>query len=64
MRVASGQKGNAGLIKSLSGDKSETVRLHWGLIGSVDAAAESYAAGLDLEPLWPLKAPCRSCSTL
>ena len=64
VRVASGQESNACLVKSQSGDRSETVRPHWGLIGSVDAAGESYAAGLDLEPLWPLKAPGRSFSTL
>jgi hypothetical protein len=28
---------------------------HWGLVGSVDAAGESYARALDLKSLWPLK---------
>ena len=55
VHVASGQEGNACLIESMSGGKTETVRLHWGLIGSVDAAGESYAGGLDLKTLWPLK---------
>jgi hypothetical protein len=31
------------------------LREHWGLIGAVDAAGESYVRGLDLKSLWPLK---------
>ncbi len=29
--------------------------MHGGLVGSVDAQGESFAKGLDLNPLWPLK---------
>lgn len=31
------------------------LREHRGLVGSVDAAGESYVRGLDLKSLWPLK---------
>ena len=55
VHVAAGREGNTCLIKATSGGKTETVRVHWGLIGSVDAAGDSYAGSLDLTSLWPLK---------
>lgn len=55
VHVAAGQDGNTCLVKATSGGKTETVRVHWGLIGSIDAAGDSYAGGLDLKSLWPLK---------
>lgn len=55
VHVALGQQGNACPIRSMSGGKTDTVRRHWGPIGSVDAAGDFYAAGLDLESLWPQK---------
>ena len=53
--VASGQEGDACVSQRTSGGKAMTLREHWGVIGSVDAAGESYARGLDLKSLWPLK---------
>jgi hypothetical protein len=53
--VATGQEGNVCLTRSMSAGRSETVRVHWGLIGSVDAAGESFVQGIDLKSLWPLK---------
>ena len=55
MIVAGGQEGVVCLGKSTSGGKTVDLRTHHGLIGSVDAAGESYARGIDLEPLWPLE---------
>lgn len=53
--VAAGQEGDACISQRTSGGKAITLREHWGIIGSVDAAGESYARGLDLKKLWPLK---------
>jgi hypothetical protein len=55
VRTASGQDGNACLMKSTSGGKTEDVRVHWGLIGAVDSAGETYVRGIDLKSLWPLR---------
>lgn len=52
--VATGQEGNVCLTRSTSAGRTETVRVHWGVIGSVDAAGESYVQGIDLKSLWPL----------
>jgi hypothetical protein len=53
--VATGQEGNACTSQRTSGGKAMVLREHWGLVGSVDAAGESYVRGLDLKSLWPLK---------
>jgi hypothetical protein len=53
--VASGQEGDACISQRTSGGKAITLREYWGIIGSVDAAGDSYARGLDLKSLWPLK---------
>lgn len=53
--VAGGQEGTVCLGKSTSGGNTRDLRTHYGVIGSVDAAGESYAKGIDLAPLWPLK---------
>ena len=53
--VASGQEDGVCLVKRGTGDKAVTVRMYWGLVGSVDAAGESFVKGLDLKSLWPLK---------
>lgn len=55
VHVASGQEGNACLVRATADGKTETVRLYWGLLGSVDAAGDSYARAIDLKSLWPLK---------
>lgn len=55
--VATGQEeGNVCLSRSTSASHTETLRVHWGLIGSVDAAGEAFVQGIDLRSLWPLKA--------
>jgi hypothetical protein len=51
-----GKQGNVCLYSSASPGHAETVRVHWGLIGSVDAAGEAFVQGIDLKSLWPLKA--------
>jgi hypothetical protein len=53
--TAAGQDGNACLFKRVTEGKTETVRVHWGLVGSVDAQGDAFANGLDLKSLWPLK---------
>ena len=53
--VATGQEGDACTSQRTSGGKAMVLREHWGLVGSVDAAGESYVRGLDLKLLWPLK---------
>lgn len=55
VNTATGQDGNTCLFSRTSDGKTETLRVHWGLIGSVDAQGESFAAGVDLKSLWPLK---------
>lgn len=55
VNTATGQDGNACLFSRASGGKAETLRVHWGLVGSVDAQGDSFAKGLDLKSLWPLK---------
>lgn len=55
VRVVTGQDGNTCLARSRSDGRTEDVKIHWGLIGSVDAAGKSYARGVDLKALWPLK---------
>jgi len=55
VNTASGQDGTVCLYDSLSNGKAETLRVHGGLVGSVDAQGESFAKGLDLKALWPLK---------
>jgi hypothetical protein len=53
--TAAGQDGNVCLLKRAGGGKTEQVRMHWGLIGSVDAQGEAFAGGIALKSLWPLK---------
>jgi len=53
--TVTGQDGNVCLVTSVSDGRTAQVRLHWGLLGSVEAAGESYARGIDLKSLWPLK---------
>lgn len=55
INTATGQDGNVCLFASTSNGKAEALRVHWGLVGSVDAQGESFAGGLDLKALWPLK---------
>lgn len=53
--VVTGQEGDACVSQRTSGGKTMTIREHWGIVGAVDAAGESYVRGLDLKSLWPLK---------
>lgn len=53
--TVTGQDGKICLVTSVSDGKSTQVRMHWGLLGSVEPAGESYVRGVDLESLWPLK---------
>jgi hypothetical protein len=53
--TATGQDGNVCLFSSTSAGKTEALRVHWGLIGSVDPQGEAFAGGLDMKSLWPLK---------
>jgi hypothetical protein len=66
--VATGQEGsqpgNVCLSRSTSGGRTATVRVHWGLIGSVDPAGESFVQGIDLKSLWPLKVGNRTTQTV
>ena len=55
VNTATGQDGNACLFNRTSDGKTEALRVHWGLIGSVDAQGDSFAKGIDLKSLWPLK---------
>jgi hypothetical protein len=62
--VATGQEGNVCLSSSTSAGRTATVRVHWGLIGSVDPAGESFVQGIDLKSLWPLKVGNRTTQTV
>lgn len=62
--VATGRDGDVCLATRTSGGQSETLRIHWGLIGSVDAAGESYTQGIDLKSLWPLKVGNKTTQTV
>ena len=62
--VATGQEGNVCLSSSMSSGRTATVRVHWGLIGSVDPAGESFVQGIDLKSLWPLKVGNRTTQTV
>lgn len=53
--TVTGMEANTCLVEQVSNGKTVMLREHWGLIGSVDAAGESYVSGLDLKALWPLK---------
>ena len=55
VNTAAGQDGTVCLYDGLSNGKAEALRVHGGLVGSVDAQGESFAKGLDLKALWPLK---------
>jgi hypothetical protein len=55
VNTATGQDGNACLFTRTSDGKTEALRVHWGLVGSVDAQGDSFAKSLDLKSLWPLK---------
>ncbi len=55
VNTATGKVGNVCLFNTTSDGKAEILRVHWGLVGSVDAQGESFAGGLDLKSLWPLK---------
>jgi hypothetical protein len=62
--VATGQEDGICLLQRGTGDKATTVRVYWGLVGSVDAAGESFVRGLDLKSLWPLKVGNRTVQTV
>jgi hypothetical protein len=62
--VATGQEDGICFMQRGTGDKATTVRLYWGLVGSVDAAGESFVRGLDLKSLWPLKVGNRTVQTV
>jgi hypothetical protein len=62
--VATGQEGDVCLNRSTSDGRTATLRVHWGLIGSVDAAGESFVQGIDLKSLWPLKAGNKTTQTV
>jgi hypothetical protein len=64
VNTATGQDGNACLFSRVSNGKTETLRVHWGLIGSVDAQGDSFANGIDLKSLWPLKIGNTTTSTV
>jgi len=64
VNAAAGQEGNACLFNRTSNGKTETLRVHWGLIGSVDAQGDSFAKGIDLKSLWPLKVGNTTTSTV
>jgi len=64
VNTATGQEGNACLFSRTSNGKTETLRVHWGLIGSVDAQGDSFANGIDLKSLWPLKVGNTTTSTV
>lgn len=62
--MATGQEGDTCTSERMAGSKPMVLREHWGLIGSVDAAGESYVRGLDLKSLWPLKVGNRISQTV
>ena len=62
--VATGQEDGVCLIQRGTGDKAVTGRTYWGLVGSVDAAGESFVRGLDLKSLWPLKVGNKTIQTV
>jgi hypothetical protein len=64
VNTAAGQEGDACLFTRTSNGKTETLRVHWGLIGSVDAQGDSFAGGIDLKSLWPLKVGNTTTSTV
>ena len=62
--VAAGQEEGVCLLKRGGGDREVVVRTYWGLVGSVDAAGESFVRGLDLKSLWPLKVGNKTVQTV
>jgi hypothetical protein len=62
--VATGQEDGVCLLKRGAGEKAVTVRTYWGLVGSVDAAGDSFVRGLDLKSLWPLKVGNKTVQTV
>lgn len=62
--TATGQDGIVCLYSSVSDGKTESLRVHGGLIGSVDAQGEAFAGGLDLKALWPLKVGNKTTKTI
>jgi hypothetical protein len=62
--TATGQDGDVCLIQRGSGDTETKVRMYWGLVGSVDAAGESFVRGLDLKSLWPLEVGNKTVQTV
>jgi hypothetical protein len=62
--TAAGQDGNVCLLKRAVGGKTEQVRVHWGLIGAVDAQGEAFAGGIALKSLWPLKVGNKATNTI
>ena len=62
--VETGQEDGVCILKRGSGDKETVVRMYWGLVGSVDAAGESFVKGLDLKSLWPLKVGNKTVQTV
>lgn len=64
VNTATGRDGDVCLFDSVSDGKTEPLRVHWGLIGSVDAQGEAFTKGLDLKALWPLKVGNRITNTV
>ncbi|WP_395711880.1 hypothetical protein [Reyranella sp.] len=62
--TATGQDGNVCLFRSVSDGKTESLRVHGGLVGSVDAQGEAFARGLDITALWPLKVGNKTTNTV
>ena len=62
--VETGQEDGVCIISRGTSDKAMTVRTYWGLVGSVDAAGESFVRGLDLKSLWPLKVGNKTVQTV
>ncbi len=62
--TASGQDGTVCLFKSTKAGQTKDLRVYYGLVGSVDAAGESFSKGLDLKGLWPLKVGNKTVSTV
>lgn len=64
VNTATGREGNTCLFNRTSNGKTEALRVHWGLIGSVDGQGDSFAKGIDLKSLWPLEVGKTTTSTV
>jgi hypothetical protein len=61
--TATGQEEGICLMRRENADQT-AVRVYWGLVGSVDAAGDSFVRGLDLKSLWPLKVGNKTVQTV